>query len=91
MKNLELPACLQNALTVRDLIEELQGLDPDLPVVLSYKYGDRPNTEVAEIVRCADEDSVEWSEYHRAFKVVNQDRDSEEVQPAGYAAVVLSG
>ena len=43
----EIERTLQNAMTVRDLIEQLQSLDPDSPVLFACNYGDYHNTQQA--------------------------------------------
>ncbi len=69
LENTAALAQIGNGLTVRDLIEQLQNCDPDLPVVIGYPYGDRVRTTVASVVEEVEEAQVTWSEYHRTFKV----------------------
>jgi hypothetical protein len=76
--NKRLQSRLESTLTVGQLIERLQGLDPSLPVAFSYEYGDYWNTEVAGTIRNVDETAVAFSEYHSMLKIANMDDDSEE-------------
>ncbi len=52
-------------MTVKELIETLEGMDPEAEVHFSYNYGDHWRTTVAPKVRSVDELEVEYSEYHR--------------------------
>lgn len=54
---------------VKDLIEQLEGCDPDSEVMLSYNYGDRSNTQVAVRVDRAEEETLYRSDYHRMWVV----------------------
>jgi hypothetical protein len=77
--NKRLQSRLESTLTVGQLIERLQGLDPSLPVAFSYEYGDYWHTEVAGTIRSVDETAVAFSEYHSMLKIANDDdRDEEE-------------
>ena len=60
---------------VFQLIEQLMDLDPNAEVHFSYNYGDHWRTEVAPTVDRVDEGLVEYSDYHRMDKVV-EDEDS---------------
>ncbi len=69
---------------VKDLIQQLEGLDPDSEVMLAYGYGDRSNTRVAVRVDRADEETVYRSDYHRMWVVPDDlgeidDEDTKEV------------
>lgn len=72
-------------MTVKELIEELQGFPPDAPVHLAYGYGDRVRTTCADGVATVGQDSLVYSEYHNTFKVTERDEDET------FLAVVLEG
>jgi len=65
-------------MNVRDLIECLEGMDPEAEVHFSYCYGDHWRTEVAPKVGRVDEGAVVYSEYHRMDKMVEDDSDFDE-------------
>ena len=58
---------------VSELIELLQGENPDAEVHFSYNYGDHWRTQVAPTVDSVDVGYVTYSEYHRMPKVVDSD------------------
>jgi tRNA/tmRNA/rRNA uracil-C5-methylase (TrmA/RlmC/RlmD family) len=58
---------------VKDLIEQLQGMNPEAEVHYAYNYGDHWRTEVAPRVDRVDEGVVEFSEYHRMDKMVDSE------------------
>ena len=58
---------------VRRLIEQLQFMNPDAEVHFSYNYGDHWRTEVAPTVDRVDEGVVEYSDYHRMDKMVDDE------------------
>ena len=58
---------------VKDLIEQLQGMNPEAEVHYAYNYGDHWRTEVAPKVDRVDEGVVEFSEYHRMDKMVDSE------------------
>jgi hypothetical protein len=60
---------VDNALTVRQLIELLEDEDQDLPVVFQYNYGDHWNTLVLAQVEEVEEANAERSSYHDMFKL----------------------
>ena len=60
---------------VSDLIEALQGMDPEAEVHFAYNYGDHWRTEVAPAICGVREGVVEYSEYHRMDKVVENEED----------------
>ena len=62
---------------VRDLIAELQGFDQDAEVHYEYCYGDHWRTNVAPMVQSIDEGAVEYSEYHRMDRMLEDDGDTE--------------
>ena len=58
---------------VYQLIEQLEYLDPNAEVHFSYNYGDHWRTEVAPVVGEVREGVVEFSEYHRMDKMVDDE------------------
>ena len=60
-------------MNVRKLIEQLQSMNPDAEVHFSYNYGDHWHTEVAPTVVRVDEGVVEYSDYHRMDKMVDDE------------------
>lgn len=70
-------------MTVRQLIERLQEMDPNAGVYFAYDYGDRCHTRVAGDVTEVQPMAVEHSAYHQMMKV-NDDEDADR------DAVVLS-
>lgn len=63
---------------VRDLIELLEGYDADMEVHFAYNYGDHWRTTVAPRVDNVSEGVVEFSDYHRMDKLVEEDYDDED-------------
>jgi hypothetical protein len=53
---------------VKELIEQLQEMNPEADVHFAYNYGDHWRTEVAPEVSRVDNGAVEYSEYHRMDK-----------------------
>jgi vacuolar-type H+-ATPase subunit D/Vma8 len=81
-------------MNVRDLIECLEGMDPEAEVHFQYNYGDHWRTQVAPTVDSVEMGVVTYSEYHRMPKVVEADWDDEDEESAGDAVgkpVVLLG
>jgi hypothetical protein len=62
------------ALTVRELIEQLEYMDKDAYVHFSYNYGDHWRTTVAPVVCSVNEGFVVESAYHNMDKVVDEDK-----------------
>ena len=60
---------------VKELIEVLKGFDPEMEVHTSYGYGDYWRTQVAPKVGYVEEAKVEYSEYHRMDKLVEDEDD----------------
>ena len=58
---------------VKELIEILQEYDPEMDVHTSYGYGDYWRTQVAPKVGYVEEAKVEYSEYHRMDKLVEDE------------------
>ena len=60
-------------MTVKELIEKLEGFDPQMEVEFAYNYGDHWRTEVTRHITEICEGSVTYSDYHRMNKVVDCD------------------
>ena len=75
-------------MTVAELIEELQYLDPNLEVKISYNYGDYWHTMVAKDIRCVEDAFIEYSDYHRMDKVVESEDEDEDSD--GKMVILLS-
>ena len=58
---------------VSQLIEQLGYMDKDAEVHFSYNYGDHWRTEVAPAVCQVSDGVVEYSEYHRMDKMVDDE------------------
>lgn len=63
------------AITVKELMEQLQGMDPNAEVHFTYNYGDHWRTQVAPSVRSVEVGYVVNSDYHRMDKVVEDECD----------------
>ena len=72
---------------VFQLIERLMDLDPNAEVHFSYNYGDHWRTEVAPVVREVNEGVVEFSEYHRMDRLVD-DEDCYDEETGEYLETV---
>jgi hypothetical protein len=62
-------------MNVKELIEQLQDMNPEAEVHFAYNYGDHWRTEVAPKIDRVDEGVVEYSEYHRMDKMVGEYED----------------
>jgi hypothetical protein len=60
---------------VKDLIEQLGYMDAEAEVHFSYNYGDHWRTQVAPSVDSVEEGVVEFSDYHRMDKMVEEYED----------------
>jgi hypothetical protein len=60
-------------MNVKDLIEQLSYLDQEAEVHFSYGYGDHWHTTVAPKVSEVSEGVVEYSDYHRMDKLVDEE------------------
>ena len=60
---------------VKELIAFLEAKNPDSDVHIAYNYGDYWRTTVAPEIREIEEGEVEWSEYHRMHRMVEDDSD----------------
>jgi hypothetical protein len=58
---------------VSELIEQLGYMDADAEVHFSYGYGDHWRTQVAPKVGSIEEGVVEFSDYHRMDKIVDDE------------------
>jgi hypothetical protein len=72
---------------VSQLIEELQCMDQDAEVHFSYNYGDHWRSQVAPKVSQVFEGVVEFSEYHRMDKLVDEE-DTYDEETGDYKADV---
>ena len=60
---------------VSQLIEQLGYMDKDAEVHFSYNYGDHWRTQVAPKVSDVFEGAVQYSDYHRMDKMVENEDD----------------
>jgi hypothetical protein len=58
---------------VSELIEQLGYMDADADVHFAYNYGDHWRTQVAPKVREVSEGVVEFSDYHRMDKMLDDE------------------
>lgn len=74
---------LENALTVEELIERLQEMDPESRVVFTCDYGDYHKTQQALTVRNVDErgaEEIRTTAYsHSGLALVDNDEENEEL------------
>ena len=71
-------------MTVSELMEQLQYLDPNTEVHFSYNYGDHWRTEVAPKVSRVSEGVVEFSDYQRLDKMVTDEEDCYDEETGNY-------
>ena len=62
-------------MTVAELIEYLQEEDQTLEVKFSYNSGDYWRTQIAKDIETVETGLVDYSDYHRMDKVVENDED----------------
>lgn len=67
-------------MTVKELIESLEGFDPNMEVKFAYNYGDYWATEVASNIRDVDEGQIRYSSYHRMDKVTDYDDEDDNIK-----------
>jgi hypothetical protein len=67
-------------MTVKELIESLEGFDPNMEVKFAYNYGDYWSSEVASNIRDVDEGQVRYSSYHRMDKVTDYDDEDDSIK-----------
>ena len=60
---------------VSELIEQLQDLNPEAEVHFAYNYGDHWRTTVSPMVTRISEGFVDFSDYHRMDKLVEDEED----------------
>jgi hypothetical protein len=65
-------------MTVAQLIQKLQNLNPELEVGFAYGYGDYIRTTVVADVSEAEEGEVVYSEYHQMDKLIEVDEYADE-------------
>jgi hypothetical protein len=63
-------------MTVTELINKLRRMDRDMIVRFAYDYGDRSHTTTTQPVCKVEEQPCRFSEYHRAFTLLDGDRDT---------------
>ena len=76
-------------MTVEELINQLQFMDPTAEVHFTYNYGDHWRTQVAPEVSSVEPGFVVNSEYHRMPKVVEPDWDDEDAESPGTEVVLI--
>lgn len=67
-----------STVTKSDLIELLEGLDEDTLIAFAYNYGDHWNTTVVSPIEGGELTPVEYSDYHRMFKVSSTTNDQDD-------------
>jgi len=60
---------------VKELIEQLQNMNPEAEVHFAYGYGDHWRTTVAPAASRVSQGLVQYSEYHRMDKMVEDEDD----------------
>lgn len=65
-------------MTVQDLRDQLEGLDPEMEVHIGYDYNDYWNTKVAPKATTAEEQYIKYSDYHRMDKISNDDDNEDD-------------
>ena len=73
---------------VKELIESLKYLDQDAEVHFAYNYGDHWRTEVAPKVGRVSEGVVEYSDYHRMDKLIENEEDIYDEETGDFKADV---
>lgn len=66
-------------MTVSELIEILENEDKDKEIYFTYPAGDYWHTTIAKPIKSIEEGYVEKSDYHRAFKTVEEPEDEQAV------------
>lgn len=62
-------------MTVRELINELKFYDDDMEVEFAYNSGDYWKTTVCKQIKTVDKGFVEYSDYHRMNKLIDEDEE----------------
>jgi len=70
---------------VKELIEQLECMNPEAEVHFAYNYGDHWRTEVAPKVERVHQGIVEFSDYHRMDRLV-EDEDCYDEETGDYKA-----
>ena len=65
-------------MTVQDLIEQLEGMDPEMEVHIGYNYGDYWKTQVAPKATTVEEQYIKYSDYHQMDKISNDDDNEDD-------------
>ncbi len=80
-------------MTVQELMEQLEQMDPTMEVLFQYNYGDHWRTQVAVTVDQVEDGRVTYSDYHQMDRVVDEEDfdydESGEPQLEGRAVVLL--
>ena len=77
---------------VKDLIEQLQSMNPEAEVHFTYCYGDHWRTQVAPTVDTVEEGVVKYSDYHRMDKLMDEtEMHEDEGDFEGVRRVVVLG
>jgi DNA-directed RNA polymerase specialized sigma24 family protein len=63
-------------MTVQELRDQLEFLDPNLQVKFSYNYGDYWRTQVAADILEVDYGTVEYSSYHGMDKISEEGEET---------------
>ena len=69
---------------VAQLIEQLQDLDQEAEVHFAYNYGDHWRTTVSPKVTRISEGFVDFSDYHRMDKLVEDEEDLYDEETGNY-------
>lgn len=65
----------RNAITVKELREELENFDDEARVLFAYDYGDHTHSIVCEGVESVDAEQVRWSDYHNQPRIADDEDD----------------
>ena len=77
---------------VKDLIDQLQNMNPEAEVHFSYNSGDHWRTKVAPKVNFIEEGIIKYSDYHRTDKLMDEnDMYEDEGDYDGTRRVVVIG
>ena len=76
-------------MTVKELIDELSFFSEDMEVEFAYNYGDYWQTTVCEKITNVDVGQVEYSQYHRMDKLVDDDCDDDDSDVDKKEVVIL--
>ncbi len=62
-------------MTVQDLKDILEGMEPETEIHIGYDYGDYWHTQVAPKARNVEEQYITYSDYHRMDKITDDDEN----------------